>query len=88
MNPQMQAFQPQQQQPQPQGQPSTAPGSLGATTRPKPRFIDKVLMQNRDKKLQDAMQEMMASQSAEAAAIPQGSGTGSFLSNLFAAGRQ
>lgn len=90
MNPPMFQPQPQQQPGQSGGQSSTAPGSMGSTNRPKPRFIDKVLMNNRDKKLQDAMQEMMAQQSVESAAIPSGSsgGGGSFLSNLFAAGRQ
>jgi hypothetical protein len=51
------------------GQISSA-GSMGQTQRPKNRFIDRVLMYNRDQKQQQSMMQLMAEQDATGTGAP------------------
>lgn len=50
--------------------PTQSPGSFGKTQRPKNRFIDRVLMHQRDQKQQDATNELMTEQGAVSGGAP------------------
>lgn len=61
-----------QQQPQPQG----GGGQIGMTQRPRQRFIDRVLMRQRDRMGNQANNQMAQGTNAQAPMLPSGQGFG------------